>query len=213
MVNRPNSDYQGLFGDTRQAEIKNLGVENANVVGHSYVGLLVGKTYQGKIDSCFTTGQVSGYQYTGGLVGEISSSCLVQKSYSTSSVTGSYRHTGGFAGHLYGGSNSVIIDSYSTGNVVGGQYYTGGFVGYVTNAGATITNCYSIGNVSADYSGGTYDVGGFIGGNSDGVVTNSYWNTQTSNQLTSSMGTGKNNLSNATAIQLYKLGFCEQYGV
>jgi len=52
---------------------------------------------------------------------------------------------------------------------------------------STISNCYSRGSVSAsDYSGG------LIGSGSSLTVSNSFWDTTTSQQLSSAGGTGKN---------------------
>ena len=46
---------------------------------------------------------------------------------------------------------------------------------------------------------GTRDVGGLVGYNYGGTITNSFWNTTTSGQLTSNGGTGK---TNAQMMQL-----------
>lgn len=56
---------------------------------------------------------------------------------------------------------------------------------------AQITNCYSTGLVEKNYSAGTTAITGFLGLNTSGTVTNSYWDTQTSGQVTSAGGTGK----------------------
>jgi hypothetical protein len=52
--------------------------------------------------------------------------------------------------------------------------------------GCTVSNSYSTGNVT-----GQNAVGGLVGYNHDGTVTDSFWDTETSGQATSDGGTGK----------------------
>jgi hypothetical protein len=54
------------------------------------------------------------------------------------------------------------------------------------NLWGAIGNCHSTGIVSGDRN-----VGGLVGDNSEGTVSNSFWDTQTSGQSTSAGGTGK----------------------
>ncbi|NTW50540.1 MAG: hypothetical protein HGB19_12580, partial [Chlorobiales bacterium] len=80
--------------------------------------------------------------------------------------------------------NSTVSNSYSTGSVAGGSgsYQIGGLVG--DNFTSTVSTCYSTGSVS-----GTSSVGGLVGRNIS-IVTNSFWDKQTSGQTTSPSGTG-----------------------
>jgi len=147
--------------------------------GYDYVGGLVGYNYGGgSIINCYSTGAVSGYYDVGGLVGQNHSS--ISNCYSTGVVSGSGYSVGGLVG-LNSGS---IINCYSTGTV-SGSYYVGGLVGYNYGGGSSIINCYSMGTVS-----GSQYVGGLVGRNS-GSVGSSFWDTQTSGQITSNGGTGK----------------------
>ena len=105
--------------------------------------------------------------------------------YTTGSVTG----TGSLAiryGGLVGWSVGSISSSYSTASV-SAQEDTGGLLGVKANTGS-VTNSYSTGAVS-----GTKNIGGLIGvsASGTGTVTASYWDTQTSNQSSSSAGTGQ----------------------
>ncbi len=108
-----------------------------------------------------------------------------------STVSGS-RDIGGLAGSSAGGLvgsllGGIISNCYSTGNVSGSSQYFGGLVGYSFNSG--INSCYSRGWVS-----GTSNVGGLVGYKDGGSVLGSFWNTQTSGQLSSSGGTGLSTL-------------------
>ena len=83
-INRPNANYQGLFGLATDT-IKNVGVENCNVTGESYVGGLVGDA-AGTTTNSYATGNVVGDEYVGGLVGDTGGS--ITNSYATGNVTG-----------------------------------------------------------------------------------------------------------------------------
>jgi hypothetical protein len=62
----------------------------------------------------------------------------------------------------------------------------GAIGGLVGSNGFTVSNSYSTGDVA-----GSYDIGGLMGINDQGTVSNSFWDTQTSGQSTSAGGEGK----------------------
>lgn len=149
-----------------------------------YANNLVTRPYA--IKNSFATGDVIGIDPTiskqiGGLLGTNSSNNIISESYATGHVKGA-EQVGGLIGHNYYGK---VKDSYST-SVVDGITSVGGLVG--VNDVGTIQHSYSVGSVS-----GTNNVGGLIGFNSgaNATVTSSYWNTETSGQLTSAGGVGK----------------------
>lgn len=119
----------------------------------------------------------------GGFVGVMSARCsCVRCSSSTDLVaTGGSSH-GGFAGIATG----VLTDCYAIGDVNGaGCNYVGGLVG--TASASALTNCYSVGLVAGNSS-----VGGLVGyGDTYPTATHCFWDTQTSGQATSALGTGK----------------------
>jgi len=128
---------------------------------------------------------VSGVAVVGGLVG--ANSGTVSNCYATGSVTGE-EIVGGLVG-VNGGTEVGILqgtvsDSYSTGSVTG----TMGVGGLVGINGGPVINSYSTGSVTGNIS----YVGGLIGWSEGGIVTNSFWDTETSGQATSAGGTGKN---------------------
>jgi hypothetical protein len=117
----------GLFGRVGAGgQIRNLGVEDINMFGSSYVGGLVGRHY-GIITECYVTGIVTGSSsYVGGMVGGNYGSII--DCYSMDTVGG-----GGYVGGLVGSNSSSDSDvntCYSTGVVTGGGSYVGGLVGY-----------------------------------------------------------------------------------
>jgi type II secretion system protein G len=184
-----NSDknYIGLFGCISEtSEIKKIGLENINVAGGDYVGGLVGKNY-GTITDCYATGEVTGNENTGGLVG-YNQKGSITNCYATGEVRGA-DNTGGLVGSNYGtltdcyttakvtgnkytgglvGDNrSIIKNCYATGKVTGNNR-TGGLVGY-NSTGCTIENCYATGEVTGD----SY-TGGLVGQNYSSSITSCY---------------------------------------
>ncbi len=150
-----------------------------SVTGNERVGGLVGRNYDSTVSNSYSTGSVTGNNMVGGLVGQHYEG-IVSDSYSTGDVTGGWR-----VGGLVGASGySTVSNSYSTSSVTG-DMAVGGLVGSNWNWG-TVSNSYSTGIVSGNSS-----VGGLLGAN-DGIVSDSFWDTETSGQSTSAGGTGKN---------------------
>jgi hypothetical protein len=158
--------------------ITNCYVQDGSVAGERYVGGLVGENH-GTITNCYSSGDVSsGDWYVGGLVGD-NEFGTITNCYSTGSVSG-VDHVGGLVG--YNGWNGTITHCYTSADVSGVDR-VGGLVGY--NWHGTISNCYSTGIVL-----GTQRVGGLVGRNYEGQVTSSFWDIETSGQVSSDGGTG-----------------------
>lgn len=143
---------------------------------------MIGINY-GFVQNSYSTGSVTGYYYVGGLVGR--NGGAVSYSYSNASVNGDF-YVGGLVGWNF--ISREIENSYSTGTVYGNEY-VGGLVGY--NDGS-VDNSYSVGFLNQPSDPGDY-FGGLVGDNGDvfGVVTDSFWDTETSGMFTSDGGTGK----------------------
>lgn len=158
---------QGLFASTSNATIKNIGLENININGSSYVGGLIGNSGTNtNITNCYTTGTVKGTgSNVGGLVGAHNGNGRFDNVYSSANTTGS-SNVGGLIGYMHCGPGSVfdLLNCYAIGNVTG-TTNVGGLAGDMyydedsRNTDITdIVNAYSGGNVS-----GTDKVGGFVG--------------------------------------------------
>ena len=220
-INRPSTPNVGLFGcighttaTTDATTIKNLGVLNATVNGARGTGALVGRVVGNAntlIKDCYATGgTVTGDAATGGLVGANNSfqetpggtnNPVIYKCYSTNSVVFSGNGTdnqkiGGLVGCNQKGNS---IDSYARGSVTVNSASkaverVGGYAG-CTDLRGNIIRCYATGAVTT--SGPVTKVGGLVGnlqttgGGNVGVVTDSYWDTQTSLQATSAGGFGR----------------------
>ena len=118
--------YLGLFGQLEVgAEIKNLGVVDANITGSGVcIGGLVGSNV-GNITASYSTSTVSGETSVGGLVGS-NYEGIITTSYSTGTVSGNQG-----VGGLVGLNVDHITHCYSIG-VVSGKMNIGGLVGNKT---------------------------------------------------------------------------------
>lgn len=169
----------GLIGDN-QGTITNCSFDGVVNNSDDYTGGLIGWN-EGTIEQCFAAGAVTGDDEVGGLVG-ISLGTITECGASAD-VTGT-----SMVGGLIGDSDGPIYNSYATGNVIGTQTgaldtMVGGLVGLNYKS---INNCFSTGSVSGEDA-----VGGLVGTNINGTVTNSFWDSDTSNQAISAGGTKK----------------------
>lgn len=186
------TNYIGLFSILGSATgdnsiVSNLGIENINITynGTSVdvnVGSIAGSlNAKGIIRSSYVTGEINAYRFVGGLVGYNYGN--ISKSYSNITINAGQNYVGGIVGINDGG---IVNNTYSIGNVTG-VIATGGIFGAIL--GGSLINSYSIGNIS----GSAGYVGGLIGYESlAGTISNCFWDLNTSNQLTSVGGTGKN---------------------
>ena len=209
MVNRPGSNYIGLFGYAASAaKIANISVLNVHITGNYFVGGVAGEN-DGSIVNSYVTGIMRGSNnHVGGLVGTNRGDII--NSYAIATVRGSNNHVGG----LVGTSRGSITNSYASG-AVEGDSSVGGLVGE-NDASASITNSYASGAVEGDSSvgglvgendefasitnsyasgavAGNSSVGGLVGQSrgSRGSITNSYWDMTASGIETSDGGDGK----------------------
>ncbi len=197
-------------------DVGGLAAENFGTIIYSYAtgdvsasadgegGGLVGRNFYGTIRASYATGNVSGGNPVGGLAGYNWAGRIIS-SYATGNVKGEGEgnDVGGLVGRVLSDEGeSWIISSYATGDVSGGSsarsLAVGGLAGSVyTRADVQVVHnvkvvaSYATGRVS-----GTEPVGGLFGfrqdtrrGASRIMVTDSYWDTQTSGQ-TSGVGSG-----------------------
>jgi len=124
VINRPSSDFQGLFGRIDFAAVHDLGVANANIAGGSYTGGVAGHIGGSTVQSCFVTGRIGGSGRVGGVAGVVDSGA-VQNCYATANVSGT-DDVGGLIGEARG--TGILQYSYATGRI-SGNTYVGGAVG------------------------------------------------------------------------------------
>ena len=171
-IDRPNSDYVGLFGFVGEdATIADIGLVDAYVRGRFSVGGLVGQNNGGRIIGSYTSNETttslvigSGLR-VGGLVGD-HKGIIGDNSYTSGIVLGN-REVGGLVGYF--GVNgdeaaSGIVNSYAR-SAVRGRSFAGGLVGVNVNA---IINSHATGAVES-----IFYAGGLVGLNV-GSITNTY---------------------------------------
>jgi hypothetical protein len=186
LVTTSTSDYVGGIAGSGYDVLFTNCHTNLDVSGRDYVGGICGRHYPAKgMTMCSSLGNISGRNYVGGLCGQYhiwsysTSTTKLTLSYAGGTVTSA---TGERIGGLVGDLRGTIENSYAFGSV-SGVLCVGGLVGnaYI---GYLVTS-YSRGAVA-----GTTSVGGLLGRNEGGSsATNSYWDTETSGQATSALGT------------------------
>ena len=202
-----SSQVGGLVGSNSGGTISNSYATGSVRGSGDAVGGLVGLNIGGAISNSYATGSVVGSSGVGGLVGGTTSSSsttgsgLVGGRISNSFATGSVSGSGGDVGGLVGLNDfGRISDSYATGSV-SGSVRVGGLVGRtISNSsttgsvsgssavpglvGGTVSNSYATGRVS----GSGDAVGGLVGSNSGGAISNSYWDIGSTGQSTAGQG-------------------------
>ena len=140
--------YAGLFGNVWGATIQNCNV-TGEINGYNHTGGIVGYANDNThILNCSFQGNVEGNgENRGGIVGDTSSGCEVSGCFVTGTVTGGKR-VGGIAGNGAG----TIENCYALADVTATGVNAGGIAGYAY--GITIENCYYSGKVSAKWAGG-----------------------------------------------------------
>ena len=102
-----------------------------------------------------------------GFFGYVGSSGKIENLSVSGTVTGN-----NFVGGVVGRNRGTVENCYNTGTVTGNNF-VGGIVGN-NNPGASVENCYNTGSVSGPDSVSGNSVGGVVGYNGNGIVTNSY---------------------------------------
>ena len=188
-----------LFGSVYNGEVKNLGVENADIWidpsddSAAGKGILVDWMGKSQITNCWTSGSIySGTEIEkniGGIVGVTEQGCTISGCYSTATLTGNFTNSegyyppdalppdtiGGIVGARFDGSLTVT-DCWFGGKIIVNSTLAavGGIVGYTdTELGsATIKNCMvATTDIGVDNDGNTCWVAYALGG----TVENCYW--------------------------------------
>jgi len=140
--------------------------------------------------------------YVGGLVG--SSGGSITTSFCTGNITGENS-----VGGLVGSNEGSISSCYSISQVAGASSI-GGLVGSNISSASNITSSYSTGIIA-----GNEDIGGLVGRNDGdrrirGSTTMSFWDMETSGQVTSAGGSGKTTAEMQTTGTFYGWIKCGQ---
>lgn len=137
-IDQPNTEYQGFFGYTLNANLYNVGLVNITASGRNYTGGMVAYAENTYLRDCYVNGgTLFALSYCGGLIGyqEQGTNSIVSGCYNTCEVSGN-----NYVGGLVGFSNySTVRNSYvaamvaaqgdAVGSIIGGanevlMYYT-----------------------------------------------------------------------------------------
>ncbi|OED59032.1 InlB B-repeat-containing protein [Acholeplasma laidlawii] len=151
-INRPDSDYQGLFGYHTTGVIENLSV-SGSVTGRNYVSGIVGYHTGSRVQNVYNTANITGTgNYVGGITGQTYYQGILDYAYNTGEIIGG-TYVGGITGGIYAAytNNSYLRHVYSRGKVAG-KGSVGGVYG-VASGGSYLglTNAYYDVIVIANY--------------------------------------------------------------
>ncbi len=195
-VNRPDSDYIGLFGvlDGSKSDvvIEGIGLTGVDIVGGAHVGGLVGTNRAGDIRRSYVSGSVTTRgngtsAMVGGLVGRNVAGSITE-SYAETQVKANL--AAGLSVALAGGlvalndNRSRIENSYAVGSVIGWETI-GGLVA-INQGSSEIINSYAVSRTIG--IGEISTVGGLVAVN-DAVVDDSYWDIEASGIASGAAGT------------------------
>ncbi len=222
-IKNPNTDDVGLFGNVQgnnfsvtnltitnsnnnllidslkfsSGSIRNVSLNNIDVLGRTNVGGLAGSITKAKFNNVSSTGKILNYApnvNVGGLVGNSENSEINDAYAKIDFLSGAFSHAnvGGLVGHITGtklnrvfseggdilsgsnvgglvgqSENSEISDAYATANVFSSAN-VGGLVGHITET--KLNRIFSTGNVMGDSSRDS-NVGGLVGNGENSVIS------------------------------------------
>lgn len=164
-INRPNTDYVGLFANTNGATIKDLTVNTTSIKGKTYVGIISGYSERTTISRCVVTSNdiIGNGDNVGGIVGCVTGGSISESKVSCNNIAG-VNGVGGVFG-IDRSEAASITNCHVQGNINGGDA-VGGICG---NCSGNITNAVFCGNVTA-----INKAGGICGSRSGGTASGCY---------------------------------------
>ncbi len=170
IVKKPSAVGAGLFRLVKDASIRNLNIQGANVRGYERVGLLTGSWVgQGTLSNVNAKGAVEGILYTGGLIGLVNSEVdLHLDQVNTEINVKGNGFTGGVIGYVSTLEGSLSARNLDLKNTVTGLNNVGGFIGSSLESNIVFENITQNGNVS----GKKENVGGIAGHLRGGSLVN-----------------------------------------
>lgn len=124
-IDRPTECLQGLFGSITNSSIKNIGVENVNIVAYRGAGGLFAKGTAVEITNSYASGTVNAQDMAGGLIGAVVNSGNISNCYADIDVIG-FKALGTFVADAvinFNGTNITITNCYALGQVLS-EYQT-----------------------------------------------------------------------------------------
>ena len=154
-----SATYQAAFAYCNNATISNLTVAGNMYVSMAYAAGIAAKADNSTFQNCGANVTIvskgSNLKQLGGIVGEVNN-CQIKNCWSTCSITGSIKDSGGIVGKTVT-KGSTISNCYFNGtiNSTANSALVGGIIGNVNKA-SSIQNCYSTGTVTAKSRAGSF---------------------------------------------------------
>jgi len=154
VINKPDAEYQGLFGYLGDANaiIQKIVIVNCDITGGNYTGGIAGymSSSSSMIQDCSVSGAIKvadgkSKDYIGGVLGYMNYG-TVDNCVNTASVTGNGKCHGGVVGIVT--SSTYLKNSFNAGVVEGTSYVgsiTGSNNGYLTNNYHTVSTTGGVG--------------------------------------------------------------------
>lgn len=158
------ANIQG-FSDNERASVSNLfvNISKKGITGGSSVGGVCGSLSYGNIENCMVTGDISGGEDVGGIVGYSRGYSSISQCASSGNIMANSGYVGGILGYRYGSCS--IENCYSIANVKA----EGSYSSRVYGIGGSSENCYFAGTVSGADINYVYPIGS---------NTNSYYDSE-----------------------------------
>ena len=118
----------------------------------------------GTVENCYSEAVISGYDYAGGIAGQVISGGNVSDCYAIAKISGN-NYVGGITGQAAG----TVSNCYATG-IISGRASVGGVAGNVLTGGGTLSNAVAA-NPSVTASGTNF---GRVVGSVSGTINNVY---------------------------------------
>ena len=180
--NKPVNDAYvgGIVGRADYADLTNLhsnvDVSIKRTAGNywqSVGGVVGGAYYSLNVTNCSNSGNVTGWRYCAGIVGNISSGSqpsTITGCVNTGSITAPSTCAAGIVSNLPNGCK--VTACYNTGTIKAGGNYPAGIVGYCANS--EVRSCFNLGMVTCNT---TFTYGSVIGtvSSADAVIKNLYY--------------------------------------
>ena len=180
--NKPVNDAYvgGIVGRADYADLTNLhsnvDVSIKRTAGdywQSVGGVVGGAYYSLNVTNCSNSGNVTGWRYCAGIVGNISSGSqpsTITGCVNTGSITAPSTCAAGIVSNLPNGCK--VTACYNTGAIKAGGNYPAGIVGYCANS--EVRSCFNLGTVTCNT---TFTYGSVIGtvSSADAVIKNLYY--------------------------------------
>ena len=141
----PTANYVALFRMLENAEIKNLGIEDAFIYGGAYLSCIAARMVNSRIINCYVAhSSLRGWgSNSGPIAGHVLGSSRIQNCYTTCDIFGK-NDIGAIVGRIGNGDyNETLVENcYTTSPITLNNRTNRGGVTATSSAGSIVRNCY-----------------------------------------------------------------------